>query len=226
MQVVSVIQGGTTYESGTDFQLSNDGIDWSLPGVEPSIGTTYTAVYRYNKIMEVGTDVELITSDGRNSVKFINPSSLPVNQTSFYVDYTFYLARTDLICLDKEGAVSIVKGRADLPRLVKPPINGDSSLLVLGYIYIAPMSPEVEIYNYNTTRLSQADLFNLSRRLNDIEYNQAITDLDAEAMAGESATSLKGIFTDGFIGVSKCDLGHDDFDCTINIEDGTLSFLS
>ena len=52
------------------------------------------------------------------------------------------------------------------------------------------------------------DLSKLTRRVDDIEYNQALTDLDKEAIEGEVATELKGIFTDGFIGVTKADTSH------------------
>ena len=49
--IVEVKQGGTTYNEGSDFQLSGTAIDWSLPGKEPSTGSQYTVKYIYNQVM-------------------------------------------------------------------------------------------------------------------------------------------------------------------------------
>jgi hypothetical protein len=62
----------------------------------------------------------------------------------------------------------------------------------------------------------------MAKRLNDVEYNQAITALDQEAMSGELPTDLKGIFSDSFRSSEKGDLSHADFNIMYSLEDGVL----
>lgn len=219
VKVMRVWNSEKEFVQGTDYQLTNDGIDWSLAGKDPEIGTTYYVTYRYNDIMTLDTDfTSQLESDGTSTITFINASKKPVNGTQFDIDYHYYLYRVDVVLLDKDGNVSVLKGKSEIGRLVKVPNNGDNSLLPIGYVVIYPNSGNIEIHNYNTTRMSQGDLYNMSRRLDDLEYNQAITDLDDEAMSGEAATDLKGVFTDGFIGASKADLTHPDYNCSIVID--------
>lgn len=216
------VKQSTTYTQGTDYQLINDGVDWSLPGNDPAIGSTYQVKYRYNRIMVLGEDIQLTEDDGVNYVEFINPGVLPVTNTSMDVSYTFYLSRIDTICMNDIGDYFIIKGRPDVERNVQAPINGDYRLLALGHVLVYPNTSQIKIVNYKTERLSQQDLYLLSNRVDSMEFNQAISDLDREAIDGEAPTGLKGIYTDGFIGTTKCDLGHPDFRSTINIDNSTL----
>ena len=218
VKVVEVKQGATTYIQGTDYQLTTDGIDWSLKGKDPSIGTTYSVTYQYNKQLIIGTDVELLTEDGVDYLHFIDGGDKPVANSQVNIDYQFYLARKDLICLTKDGDVKVLEGKPDIARLTESPLNQDENQLIIGTALVMPNSNTVTLVNFNTVRLSQADLYNVLRRVEDMEYNQALTDLDTEAMEGEAATQLKGVYTDGFIGLTKCDTSHPDFDCTIDLD--------
>ena len=67
------------------------------------------------------------------------------------------------------------------------------------------------------------DLYNMLERINDLEYNQAISDLDQEAAEGENATELRGVFTDGFIGVTKSDVTHPSWDASIDLDNRELT---
>nr|DAY14369.1 MAG TPA: protein of unknown function (DUF4815) [Caudoviricetes sp.] len=221
--VVSVKQGGTTYNQGTDFQLTGDGIDWSLNGNDPATGTTYQVVYKYNKSLEQGVDIQLINENGVNYLEFFTGGDKPVNNTTFTIDYKFYLARKDLICLNKDGEVSVYEGKSDVMRLTETPLNFDVSNLVVGSVLVLPNSNEVVINNFNTTRLDQSQLYNMLRRIYDIEYNQALSDLDTQAIEGETATQLKGVYTDGFIGLTKSDVSNSEFNCTIDVDRAELT---
>ena len=61
--IVTITQGATTYVSGTDFQLTNDSVDWSLAGAEPSGGSSYSATYQYIKPMVKDTDYGVTAID-------------------------------------------------------------------------------------------------------------------------------------------------------------------
>lgn len=225
LQVKSVKQGGTTYKQGTDYQLTNDGIDWSLSGDEPSIGTSYTVEYEYNKTYVPGAEISLyLDPDTKDyQLKFTGDSTRPVDSSQMNITYEFYLARKDLVCLTKLGEVNVLEGKPDILRLVESPINQNDNQIEVGTVTVYPNSSEVAVVNFTTSRLTQSELYNMLRRINDLEYNQAISDLDTEAIDGESATELKGVFTDGFIGLTKSDISHPEYDCTIDLDNSELS---
>lgn len=222
VEIVSVTQGATTFVRGTDYQLTADGVDWSLPGQEPAIGTTYTVTYKYNKQMVPNTDYVLTVQNGNYYIDFSPDGDNPVNGTTFNVDYDFYLARIDVISLDKDGNFVVTKGQPDIERLVKAPIVENPYILPLASVKLPPNSANVTITEFLNKRISYQDIYAILKRLEDLEYNQAIDALDQEAMKGESPTNLKGIFSEGFIGLSRADLTHPNYDATIDFTKGEL----
>lgn len=226
IEIISIKAGGTTYVQGEDFQLITDQIDWSLPGKEPASGSSYLVTYKYKKSNEVGEDVTLVKEGTDYYVQFEDAAVKPVNGSQITVDYDFYLARKDLVMLNKEGQYVILEGNPDIARLAQTPLNEDDDNLILGSVMVMPDSGEVLIVNEWTTRLTQKDLYNLKRRIDDMEYNQAMSDLDNEAAAGENATDLKGIFTDGFIGTTKADVTNSEWNATIDLDTAELTLAS
>jgi len=218
-KIMMIRQGSTTYQEGRDFQLLNGRIDWSPNGpgaLEPSIGSTYLVTYWYYKNMALNTDYRIKTDmQGRDYLEFFHPIK-PVNNSIFNIDYEYFLARRDLITIDKRGRIEVVEGQPDRIEFVSTPINQDPDKLALGYVELMPSSAKVRIVNYYNIRLTMADIYNIALRLRDSEYNTAIIDLDREAEAGEAATDLKGVFTDGFIGYTKGDIWHPEWSCEID----------
>lgn len=216
------------YKDTTDFQLVNSqGVSWSPSGAEPNIGETYYVTYRYNKTMEQGKDYVLtVEGTGSNRKFYVDFTSNlgvdPINDTQFYTDYEFYLARKDLISLNSEGSIIVTRGQSEVARLVSTPVNSNPNILHLGTIYLAPDSEDAVTNSYSITRLSMDDLQKVVKRVEDIEYNQAVTALDDVAMSGESPTNLKGILSDGFFNLSKADVYHKDFNIALSLEDGEI----
>lgn len=218
-------QSGTIYQFGRDYAITSDSIDWSLNvpnSVEPNVGTSYYVSYIYNKQLVANEDYEIITTNGEQYIKF-KGNNLPVSGTYANVTYKVYLARRDLLLLDKNGEFSVIKGKSGRSNNLITPYNMDEYKLELGTIDVLPNSTGLLFTNYKTERLTQSEIYKLSRRIDDLEYNQALQDLDDQVESDESATGLKGIYTDGFIGFSKCDLSHPDFDCCIDFERGELT---
>lgn len=224
ISIQSITAGSKTYREGIDYQLSTDGIDWSLSGDEPSIGSTYQCVYRYNRNMRIGTDVLLVT-EGVKSILEFTASGMDgmVDSSRVNVGYDFYLARKDLICLNKDGDPVVIQGKSDTLRLTETPINQNENQLVIGSVLLYPNSKDLTIVNFNTNRLTQYELYNLLRRIEDMEFNQAVSDLDQEAIDGEPATNLRGVYTDGFIGTTKCDVTNADFSAMIDTDKKELT---
>ena len=224
VEIVSITQGDTEFVNGTDFQLLNDGVDWSIGNKAPAPGTTYTCTWTYNKTMLRETDYTLEhTDDWYNGYVTFTSGDRPVDGTQFLVNYDFMLCRRDIIGLDMFGNVVITKGQSDILRTVESPSIDSDHVLALGSVLLKPISDEVSIINNNTKNITMLDLYNMLERINDLEYNQAISDLDQEAAEGELATELRGIFTDGFIGLTKCDSTHSEWSASIDLDNKELT---
>lgn len=239
VRIIEVKSASKTYQSGVDYQLSNDGVDWSLTGgSEPPVGSSYEVTYTYNCEMLIGTDVELLNEHNpagnaiNSKIKLLNDSKLPVQGTTMLVDYDYYLARKDLIVLDQNGIYTVYEGVPDVERLCESPINQDNTKLVIGTVLVGSgysdenadqVLKTVQLVTSDAIRLSQDNLYNLKKRVDNLEYDISLTDLDKSAIEGQSATNLKGILTDGFIGVTKADTTHSDFDCCIDLDHQELT---
>lgn len=233
-----IIADGKTYVQGVDYQLSGNSVDWSLSGDEVGIGKLYYVTYTYNKEMEVGTEVELqngldVTDNTyKSKIVWLSNTIYPVNNSTMLIDYNFYLARRDLIVIDQNGLFTIFKGTPEVPRIAESPINQDEGKLIVGTIMVNPGYSaydcdadlkKVDLNTNEATRLSQLNLQNLKKRVDNLEYDIALSDLDEEAADGEAATLLRGIFTDGFLGVSKANTSHYDFNCCIDLDNQELT---
>ena len=237
-KILEVFDNNTTYEVDTDYKKDGSYVNWSASGNEPSPGSSYTVKYIYTRNMNLSTDVRLVNSYNslnkrfESKIEFINENAKPTSDTDVYVSYNYYLARMDLVTLDQDGHYKIIKGTPSILNKAMAPVNQDDTTLNVGTVLISPgytnsSSDEhlknLVLTNYDSTRLSQANLRNMKERLDNLEYNQAMTDLDKEASDNEQASLLRGILTDGFIGLSKCDLGHPEFKCCIDIDNGYLT---
>lgn len=239
VSIENVVSGDKTYTKGTDYILLDDQVSWSpAEGEEPSSGITYTVTYRYNKDMVIGTDVILVNEYNEESekfeskIRFLNKNLLPVNNTTTLVDYEYYLARQDLVTLDQNGEFHIIKGVPNKENLLNSPKNQDQTQTEIGTVTIKagysgrnadPHLKNIKVETGGFSRLSQEALGKMKKRVEDLEYDTALTDLDKEAAEGESATKLRGVFTDGFIGFSKADTGSHLFNCSFDLDSQELT---
>lgn len=217
------------FRQGVDFQLRNGNqIDWSPQGSEPRAGTTYYVTYVYNKALVKDTDFKV---DEGKSVE--DPSTYidfngmmgnkPLPDSMVLVDYDYYLAREDLIVMNKEGEIRVLPGQPDSLESVKKPNSEDPYSLVLGSITIFPDSTTTIPHMSSVTRLSMVDLQNMKNRIDNLEYNMAVNALDSPAMEDVNPAILRGVFTDGFINMSKYDNTHPDAKIAFSFEDAQIT---
>ena len=227
--VESVKQGSKTYvqvfndESSGDYKLTNDGIDWSAMGDAPDPGSSYEVTWIYNKLMEKDVDYVLVQDGTSGVLKFLENGDKPTEDSTVLVNYEFALCRRDVISLNKDGSVVVTKGQPDILRTVESPNVDVTESLVLGSVLLKPNSDDVIIINNNTQTIPMLDLYKMLERITALEYNQAMSDLDNEAAEGESATELMGVFTDGFLGLSKSDTYHPEWTASLDIENQELT---
>lgn len=226
-EIVSVTQSGITYELDEDFRLTGDGIDWSPSGNEPEPGMSYDVVWRYNKTMLKGKDYEFVRDDDdpdrKGYVRFMEDGDKPCEGSTFLCDYDYLLSRVDTFSIDKDGTIITTPGQPDILAHVGAPAVSDDAVLVLGSVLVMPLRDDTVITNNNTKNIPMSDLYKMLTRINEIEYNQAVSDLDVEAASGEQASELQGVYTDGFIGLTKADVFHKEFNAAINVVDETMS---
>ena len=208
-----------------DDQNYSNGTDWTLTGAVNSYKIDWTA-NQSKPEGEYKVDVTLLLKEIDGSKDYLEFTSQMedkiVNGSQITYDYTYYLARIDLLVMNPNSVVDIVKGTPDQLRKVFPPLNGNDRILPLGTVLIYPNSTQIYVTNFNNYRLDQSQLYNIRQRVDNLEYNVAMSDLDKEAMEGETPTLLKGVFTDGFIGPTKADITNKDFDCSFDFDDGFL----
>lgn len=209
-----------TYVQNKDYTIIEENgvsfINWDtgLNGTEPAQGSTYFISFQYDRQMTRGTDYKITTEpkgaglpgwdtyidfNGMTGVK-------PVDKGTISVDYTYYLARADLVTLDSLGKFTVIEGQPNRTEIVTMPDHTDPTTLKIGNVLVYPNTTVSTAINDGIIRLRMEDLQKVKTRLEDVEYNQAIQSLEAVATAPEDPLSLRGVFVDGFVDLSRMDL--------------------
>lgn len=220
-----------TYVQGVDFQVTGgNAIDWSPTNnaLEPASGSTYFVTYVFNDVMEKDVDYKVVNEGNIDSSQtYIDfngmTGSIPVNNSIVQVDYTYYLAREDLLIMDKDGEITVKQGEYSEFNSTNPPHHEDPFTLIIGSVKMMPNSNNGTVVNSGIKRLDMASLQKMKKRIEDTEYNMAVVALDEPAMAGLDPTTLRGVFSDGFISTDKADLGHPEHTAAYSFEDAEIT---
>ena len=223
VDVVEIKQNEITYKKNVDYTLESDSIRWIPGGKQPELGSSYNIIFHYNKKLVDGVEYNLVWDKDGYYLELVNADTIIVENSQIQIDYDFYLHYIVSIVMDKEGMIHSIAGQSDSFDNVAPPNITDSSVLLLGFVKVAPLNDILKITNTKNRRSEMARIQRMYERLEESELNQAITDLDREAMElerdvkeGEQPTKLKGIMTDAFVGWSKADTNHPDFTAAID----------
>lgn len=102
LQIVSVVQSGTTYAAGASYNRVGDTLDWSLSGPEPAAGSTYQVTYDYllSNVAPVSP-----TKDGFTVQNAVAGSSIMIT-------YKQALPRIDVLCVSDLGEFKFLQGPA------------------------------------------------------------------------------------------------------------------
>lgn len=227
--------GETTkeYVQGDDYILTNgQEINWSPQGQEPNGGTSYYVSYKYTRTMQEGSDY-LVKTVGEgifeeSYLDFDTEGVKPIDQSVILVDYTYYLARKDVLMLDRYGDITRLPGEPDILRKAVEPLQEDPMNLKLGIVTVLPNSSEAYCTVDSIERLSMSDLQKVKTRVDNVEYNQAVNALDDGAMEGQDPLTLRSVFSEGFISLDKADVTNSEFGVSFSFEDAeaTLQFTT
>ena len=233
--ILKVSQSDVVYEYGKDYEISptRSGIRWLTGtggGKAPSSGSTYQieVVVLQNLL---STHYSVVMETNKEVLKFSTGAPKPYFQPNsqfigtFTVEYDFYYIRKDLLCLDADGAIVVLEGVPNTPDKVQPPINQNPDLLDLAVATVSKSGVDA-CFNIADVRTTMQDINRIIRRLNTLEMNQAISSLDRQAEAGEDASNLSGIYTEGFLNIEKADINHPLFDCAIDLDNQEVTTTS
>ena len=201
-KITKVYQGDTIYIEGIDYQLINQSeIDWSLANInskEPASGTTYYVSFLYTQSLAKETDYTLNTIT--DSIEFVNTTPAP-NQ-KFYVDYSYFLSKSGIITLDKEGKFNfILSSNLEIP-------TASSNVLLLASFKIYANSTEVTKTDCKIILPAEIQelLDQVKRSTFEIE-NQKL-DVAAQLNASSEEVNPRGYFNTTLQDLFKINLDH------------------
>ena len=230
-EIFRVWDSSKNYELGRNNSCYKNGnsVKWNDSAQQPSSGSSYSVEFSYIKTLVFGTDYDLVVdANGNYCIKILKTSGAdaPIDDTDLLIEYDFILYRRDLIVMDYLGNIKVIKGQSDSIMNVASPTIDTDDYMVLGSVLLTPLSDELAVVNNANKRLSMNEIQRLAERLSNVEVSVAMTNLDKEAMAGEDATNLVGIYTDGFIGMTKCDVSHTLFNCAFDLDNQEVTLSS
>lgn len=215
---------GKTYVEGTDYRVSGNSIDWSIPtGQEPAANSSYLVTATYNKTLTGGgVDYTTTIDTGVNGLTTIDfsgatgagntPAATPKDSGYITIDYDAYLYRMDSVFLDKGGNFTVHTGTPARKDVVAEPEVVDPLSLKIGTITLYPNSDTGYVYTNPVTNMTMEKLNKLLNRVVNLEYNEILTSLDNQTIQEHEPLTLRGVFTDAFVSMDKFDASYDSRD--------------
>ncbi|MFG5777721.1 DUF4815 domain-containing protein [Comamonas sp. J-3] len=172
VKINSVKSGGKTYVQGTDYVRTGSQVDWSPPGAEVGPGSQYDVDYEYYST-ELARD--------QTATDFAIEGA--VVDAVMTVDYEFALPRIDVVALDADANLSVVKGVPAVWRAVRPAIP--AGLLPLALI-------EQTWDGRRRVRIDQVRLVDMEKSFG---YQEQINQLKIDQAAIRLATDVAGRYS-------------------------------
>jgi len=197
-------------------------VNWDLGGSEPAGGVTYYVTYTYWNHATEGDFICSSSYDSYPDIGIYGPKDLrdsidlrhPVGWSgdapvdgNINVAYTYYMTRRDLLVVSTKGEIFIIEGISDV-HPARPKVKEDTmaicELRVQAYTY---GSGNVMVTMLETRRSTMEDIKIIEKRVNNIEYYQALDLLEKDAIDQYTIDSKSGVLVDNFKGSSRADIG-------------------
>lgn len=210
--LIEVKQGLTTFVPGTDYILTGSTVNWSPGGAEPSVTSSYTVTYRYNRSILPDTGS---INNGQFTITNKGVNGDLVDGSSVLATYDYRLRRIDLLELDQSGNLNRVKGVSQDSNPNVPAASPNA--IALATINLDWVN-EPKVRNVGNIAIQQGDLQDLRNK----QYTQGIliAELQLQLNAVLAGASNAGMFVDSFTDIDKTDLG---IEQSLTIADDLLS---
>ena len=155
-KIIEVKQGAKFYVEGTDFRFvsDSDGLDWSLSGDEPTPCSKFDVTYQYRVDAEFTFDTASVTVSDTDFLR-----AEPIDVT-----YDYRMPRKDIIVMNEDSTVELVRGVADADNPVVPATPSVAIRLAeVSQTWVA--DPEVN----NSVRSIQEQINALTRKIKELE---------------------------------------------------------
>ncbi|HEV7293108.1 MAG TPA: DUF4815 domain-containing protein [Devosia sp.] len=187
IDIVSVVQGGTTYTETTDYIRTGNGVDWAPVGPEPAVGSSYNVTYRYRASVAADSfDQRTLTVSGG------------ATGGDIIVAYTWKLPRIDILGLLPTGAPIYVRGISARANPVMPIPPGN--VLPLCEVHNDWLGAPTIIADGVRTGVRMPTWSELRRHLNVIEDHSRLIQLERlrSEVDRRDPTAKRNMFVDPF----------------------------
>jgi hypothetical protein len=173
-----------------------------------------------------------------------NPASddtgvyIPQDLTNYTSNYSYYLARNDLLVLSKDNSFKIVNGVPSITPTLPSAPDGSlviSNLLHDAYTAFLPSEassgslPNLSVQAVQHQRFTMQDISNLQTRVNNIEYYTSLSMLEQKTQTLQVPDSnglnrfKNGILVDDFSSFSTVDTSNSDFNASVDTVNKQMS---
>ena len=226
---------------------SNGGISAS-PDTYQNI-TTYTSgagtIYSLTDCL----DFRPVRLSGQTTfgLEYSSPSSarhgflIPTDLSQYTSNYSYYLARKDLLVLSKDKSFQIISGTPAINPVY--PVQPDGSLLLANIdldpytAYVPGENPSGTIASLSITKVphnrwAKSDISDLQQRVNNLEYYTSLSMLEqnAQSLQISDVNGLNrfknGILVDDFSSFATADTSNQDFLASIDVRNNILTALT
>ena len=207
-------------------------------GVGYLSGDSYTAAVGYDNVPTytspvAGTKVELRDcidfrprrQDGGTAMQNIE---LPVPNTNWSADYSYYLPRVDTVYLSNDRKFGSNTGVSSLGVIPPTRLTGTMDLYTIYIPAYTFKAADVTTKYTENKRYTMRDIGKLEKRIQNVEYYTSLTLLEtvAEDLTIKDAAGLErfknGILVDGFYGHSVGNVLSADYKCSIDFKQNVL----
>ena len=144
-------------------------------------------------------------------------------------DITYYLPRSDSVCVSSTGVFSVIKGIPSLSPVV-PVTPEDSVKLYELFIPAYTMKPnDVSIKSMDNRRYTMRDIGKLDARINNLEYYTTLSALETATNKTEVLDPVtgnnrfkNGFAVDGFKNYRLADVSHPEWSASLDLDAGIL----
>ena len=153
---------------------------------------------------------------------------LPVPNTNWEADFSYYLPRVDSIYLSRERKFGSNKGISSLTAVAPTRLDGTMNLYTLTIPAFTFKAKDIRAEYIENKRYTMRDIGKLEKRLSNVEYYTSLSLLekDAESLVIKDGNGLdrfkNGFLVDGFNGHSVGNVLSEDYQCSIDFDEKIL----